>query len=214
MTRPAQPEVSAAVAATAMFVEVLVVGIGSLAGLVVFLGSLAGVKNASHLAPLAESTVVAGLALAFAYALGILVDRGADLVLTSKRRQLRARYFASSATYAEARRAISSNPDLVARADYARARMRICRGWVFNSLLLFVAIDFAIMRFPLEGRILMISATTVIGVLLVLGFYVAWRNITLTSYRKLALQAQPMVPHLFPQQSATVTRDASEGSAL
>ncbi|MFD4794647.1 hypothetical protein [Streptomyces anulatus] len=197
-----------------MFVEVLVVGIGSLTALVVFLVALGGAKNASHLAPLAESTVIAGLALAFAYALGILMDRGADSVLTSKRRRLRARYFASSAIYAEARRAISLNPDLVARADYARSRMRICRGWVFNSLLLFVAIDFAIMRFPLEGRILLISATTAIGALLVLGFYVAWRNITLTSYRKLALQAQPMVPHLFPQQAATGTRNESEGSAL
>ncbi|WP_158709112.1 hypothetical protein [Streptomyces globisporus] len=197
-----------------MFVEVLVVGIGSLAALAVFFVSLAGVNNASRLAPLAESTVIAGLSLAFAYALGILVDRGADSILASKRRQFRARYFASSATYAEAKKAISSNPDLMARADYARSRMRICRGWVFNSLLLFIAIDFAIMRFPLEGRILMISATTVIGFLLVLGFYVAWRNITLTSYRKLALQARSIVPHLFPQQVTTFTRGDSEGSAL
>lgn len=212
LTKPAQPEVSNAVAATAMFVEVLVVGIGSLAALVIFLAAIAGPKNTEHLAPLAGSTVVAGLALAFAYALGILVDRGADAFLASTRRRLRGRHFPSNVEYNKARRFIASYPDLVARADYARSRMRICRGWVLNSFFLFVVADFAIIRFTVEHRALLIAVTTVLGGLLTLGFYVAWRNITSTSYKKLAQQAQPDVLDVPAQQGTAVNHGAPDAS--
>lgn len=185
-----QPEISGAVAATTMFVEVLVVGIGSLAAMATFLAAVAGPENVTRLGPVAGSSVVAGLALAFSYALGILVDRGADALLASKRRRIRARYFDSDADYDRARRFISTRPEIVARADYARSRMRICRGWIINSIFLFGSLVFLVGRFSFETHSTLIVVSAVTGGVLAFGFYIGWRNITMTSYAKLAQQAQ------------------------
>lgn len=190
MSSPNQSESPGLAAATGMFIEVLVVGIGSLSALVGFGAALTGYKTAEQVAPVAGSTLGAGVALAVAYALGILVDRCADFLLKSKRRRLRAQYFPSSSGYAAARRLVSKFPDLVARADYARSRMRICRGWIVNGALLFVSADLVLARFPVQNRIVLISAVTVLGLLLTAGFYLAWKDITLTSYMKLHQQAQ------------------------
>ncbi|MGA5028863.1 hypothetical protein ACPCBE_33280 [Streptomyces griseoincarnatus] len=56
-------------AATAMFVEVLVVGIGFLTGLCILTAAIAGPDNTRKLAPVGGTPLAAGAALAFAYAL-------------------------------------------------------------------------------------------------------------------------------------------------
>ncbi|GAA1733160.1 MULTISPECIES: hypothetical protein [Streptomyces] len=200
MTRPPEPEPSAVVAATAMFVEVLVVGIGFLAGLGVLAAALAGPDNSRHLAPMAGTSLAAGAALAFAYALGIIIDRAADTALAPTRRRLRAQSFPTSAAYAQARLKLAEFPSLMARADYARSRLRICRGWVLNSILLTLAIDLALWRFPVEHRALLLGAATVLGILAVVGFYLSWRAITATGYRKLAAQTAPAATQSVPSQ--------------
>ncbi|MFJ8002512.1 hypothetical protein ACIQ7D_36310 [Streptomyces sp. NPDC096310] len=52
MTGPAQPEPPALAAATAMFIEVLVVGIGALTAAVLLLIALIGPATTAKLAPL------------------------------------------------------------------------------------------------------------------------------------------------------------------
>ncbi|MFB7058714.1 hypothetical protein ACFCXT_37025 [Streptomyces vinaceus] len=175
-----------------------------------FLAAVAGPENLARLGPVAGSSVVAGLALAFSYALGILVDRGADVLLASKRRVIRAQYFDSNADYDRARQFISTRPELVARADYARSRMRICRGWTLNSILLFGALAFLLGRCHFEARSVLIVVSVATGGILGFGFYVAWRNITVTSYAKLAHQAQ-VGSAIAPSQLNT--ESAAEGSA-
>ncbi|MGW1878747.1 hypothetical protein [Streptomyces sp. NPDC001975] len=200
MTRPPQPEPSAVVAATAMFVEVLVVGIGFLTGLGILAAAIAGPGNSRHLAPIAGTSLAAGAALAFAYALGILIDRAADTALAPARRRLRAQSFPASAAYAQAQIKLAEFPSLAARADYARSRLRICRGWILNSILLTPAIDLALWRFPVEHRSLLLGTSTAVGVLAVVGFYLSWRTITATGYRKLAAQTAPAAAQTLPSQ--------------
>lgn len=204
MTKIQQPEISGAVAATTMFVEVLVVGIGSLAALVTFLAAIAGPDNASQISPIMGSSITAGLALAFSYALGILVDRGADGLLAKRRRSIRSVYFTSNSSYSAARQHVSGRPDLAARADYARSRMRICRGWILNSPALFGAAIFLIVRFELKNPTTLIACSAAVGALLTFGFYVAWRNITATSYSKIAQQAQVNTVSVPSQNSSEV----------
>lgn len=200
MTRPPQPEPSAVVAATAMFVEVLVVGIGFLTGLGILGTAIAGSDNSRRLAPLASTPLAAGAALAFAYALGILVDRAADSVLSPVRRHLRARSFPTSGAYAQARIALAQMPVLAARADYARSRLRICRGWMLDSILITLATDLALWRYPVTHRPLLLAVATVLGALATFGFYLSWHTITATGYRKLAVQTAPAATQTVPSQ--------------
>lgn len=185
-----------------MFVEVLVVGIGSLVALVGFISAAVGHEAMKQAAPVLVSTPVSGAALAFSYALGIVMDRGADYVLKRPRRNLRRLHFQSDEIYDQARRSIAENPHIVAMADYARSRMRICRGWFVNCLFLAAAGDLMLWRFPVQNRALVVTATTVLGLLLAWSFYAAWRNITATGYKKLAQQARVSIPDLLNQVGA------------
>ncbi|MEU0195958.1 hypothetical protein ABZ250_40100 [Streptomyces afghaniensis] len=203
MTRPPQPEPSAVVAATAMFIEVLVVGIGFLTGLCILTAAIAGPDNTRKLAPVGGTPLAAGAALAFAYALGILIDRAADTALTPARRKLRAQSFPTSAAYAQARIKLTESPTLVARADYARSRLRICRGWVLNCILITLATDLALWRYSVEHRAVLLTTTNVLGVLAALGFYLSWHTITATGYRKLAIQTAPAATPTVPAQPPT-----------
>ncbi|MFE4687513.1 hypothetical protein ACFRNJ_43215 [Streptomyces sp. NPDC056721] len=199
MTSSPQPEPPALAAATAMFVEVLVVGIGALTAAMLLLTALIGPVTTAKLAPVAGSSAAAGVGLASAYALGILIDRAADAALTPHRRRLRTRFFPSNTAYAQARLRLGDVPVLAARADYARSRMRICRGWTLNTLALTLTADLAMLRYSFEYRSLTLCATTAFGMATAFGFYRAWRALTVTGYRKLAEQttrptASPPVP--------------------
>lgn len=201
MTGPAQPDPPALAAATAMFIEVLVVGIGALTAAVLLLIALIGPATTAKLAPLAGSSAVAGAALAAAYALGILIDRAADTALTPHRRRLRTRFFPSNTAYAQARLRLADSPVLAARADYARSRMRICRGWALNTLALTLTAVLAMLRYSFEHRLLILCTTTVFGLATAFGFYRAWRALTATGYRKLAEQtATPAASQPVPAQ--------------
>ncbi|MER6450830.1 hypothetical protein [Streptomyces venezuelae] len=211
MTNSAQPETPALAAATAMFIEVLVVGIGTLTAAVMLLIALIGPANTTKLAPVAGSSLATGVSLAAAYALGILLDRAADTALTPHRRRLRSRYFATSAAYAQARLRLTDFPTLAARSDYARSRMRICRGWLLNTLALTLTADLAMLRYPLDHRPLILGATTALGIVTAFGFYRAWRALTLTGYRKLAEQTTPpaALPSLPAQPASSSAHRAS-----
>jgi hypothetical protein len=185
-----------------MFVEVLVVGIGFLTALGILGAAIAGPHNSRQLTALAGTPLAAGSALAFAYALGILIDRVADTVLAPVRRRLRSQSFPTSSAYARARIALAEIPALAARADYARSRLRICRGWMLDSILLTLATDLALWRYPVEHRPLLLITATVLGAAAAVGFYLSWHAITATGYRKLAVQTAPAAQTVPSQQSA------------
>lgn len=185
-TLPGEP--SGAVAATAMFVEVLFVGIGFVSALTLAAVAAADSHDATKMVHATASTPFTAAALAAAYALGILIDRAADSALGIVRRRLRTSSFATEATYAQARLALAATPALAARAEYARSRMRVCRGWIINAALLTLAGDAAIARHHAHQRPLLLGLITGFGILTTVGFYTAWQSITVTSYRKLATQ--------------------------
>ncbi|WP_328447588.1 hypothetical protein OG780_12445 [Streptomyces sp. NBC_00386] len=187
-----------------MFVEVLVIGIGALAGVFGCIAAIAGYDNMHKIATVLSSTSASGVALSAAYALGIVFDRAADHLLTSPRRRLRQRYFSTNSAYDEARRAILDFPHLVAMSDYARSRMRICRGWLLDCLLLVLASSLLIWRFPIHDRWSLFIAVIVLGGLCAAGFYLCWRSITATGYKKLAQQASHAAAAV-PSQGGNVT---------
>ncbi|MFK0288786.1 hypothetical protein ACIQVL_51210 [Streptomyces sp. NPDC090499] len=208
VSQPSKPEASGVIAATAMFVEVLVIGIGSFAALAGCVSAVAGYSNMHKAGPLLASTPASGAALAFSYALGVAVDRAADFLLTPYRRKLRSRHFPSNVDYRLARRTVAESPHIAAMADYARSRMRVCRGWVLNSLLLSIAAALLISRFPVQDRAILITASVVLGGIIAAGFFAAWMNITETGYKKLSQQASE-IGAIVPGQGDGATATAS-----
>ncbi|MFE6475695.1 hypothetical protein [Streptomyces rochei] len=209
----AQPETPALAAATAMFIEVLVVGIGFLTSLVLLAAAAAGPDTAAKAAPIAGSTAAAGVGLAAAYALGILLDRAADWALAPVRRRLRQDSFPSDGDYARARLTLATVPSLAALADYARSRMRICRGWAVNCVLLTIASDCVLLRYEVGHRTLLLVLITTVGLALAAGFYRAWHTITATGYRKLAQQTTDLTAGALPSQGGSPTSTAPAPSS-
>lgn len=205
MTGAAEPEPPALAAATAMFVEILVVGIGALSAAVLLLIALIGSAATAKLAPAAGSSLVAGVALAAAYAVGILIDRAADTILASQRRRLRDQYFTSPGDYAQARLLLADHPILAARADYARSRMRICRGWILNTIALTLTADLAMLRYSFTYRPLTLCVLTLIGTVTAFGFHRAWYALTNTGYRKLTEQTAHFTDRTSPPPENVVS---------
>ncbi|EMF56527.1 hypothetical protein GTY82_06940 [Streptomyces sp. SID5476] len=188
-----------------MFIEVLVVGIGTLSAGTLLLIALIGPATTAKLAPATDSTLVAGAALAAAYALGVLTDRVADTTFMPIDRRLRTASFPTEASYARARLRLAEIPSLSAQADYARSRTRICRGWAFNTAALILTSDLALLRYSFDRRPLVMGAITVLGLLIAFGFYRSWHMLTAISYSKLAEQTallgpSPALPNQGPVQ--------------
>ncbi|WP_327188280.1 hypothetical protein [Streptomyces sp. NBC_01334] len=77
--------------------------------------------------------------------------------------------------------------------------MRICRGWLVNTVALTLAAGLALLRYSFEHRELVVCVVTVLGLLTAFGFYRAWHALAATGYRKLAEQtmlagSSPPVP--------------------
>lgn len=139
---------------TNLFVELMIIGIGAVSaiglavigclepGVIPLLANL-GMETAATILTLAPL-------LALTYVVGILIDRLADVLFKHTwANRLRGRYFSSDEDGSEdegtdayhlARRMVLVGPDRLARLiEYGRSRMRICRGWTVNGMLLIVA---------------------------------------------------------------------------
>jgi hypothetical protein len=133
---------------THLFVELLVIGIGAFAALLLLLAAIfgwspdtfSGLMGLQALFPI----------LAAVYVLGILVDRLADICFDWKDKEQRREIFPDDdekhTKYFESRRTLVIDGENLWRdLEYVRSRSRICRGWTVNSLLL--AICFTIYHF-------------------------------------------------------------------
>ncbi len=137
---------------TNLFVELMIIGIGAVSAIgLAVIGCLQ--PGTIPLATLGMETAATILTLApllaLTYVVGILIDRIADVIFKHFwANRLRGRYFGSedgseddgTDAYHLARRMVLVGPDRLARLiEYGRSRMRICRGWTINGMLLFVA---------------------------------------------------------------------------
>jgi hypothetical protein len=180
----------AGVAATAMFVEVLVIGIGGLTVLGLGAAAILGPKPVQAAANLG-SPADAAILLSGAYALGILVDRAADRLLHRAAAGLRSTMFDSDDDYGLARMKLTQVPAFAARAEYARSRLRVCRGWMLDGVGLTATGAAYVARFgPANQRVLLIILISACGLSFSACAFLTWRSIVGTGYRSLARQVQ------------------------
>ena len=164
---------------TNLFVELMVIGVGALSAILLTVAAVFPAGSYAHLLN-AESfaAIVLVPLLALTYVLGIIVDRLADRLFTRPAHRLRSHHFEDDASYHHARRTVLAGPEKIANLlEYARSRMRICRGWAVNSMLLLLAWNlFA------DGRAAFLG-TALLFVLLA-GSIFAWRMLVASQYRK------------------------------
>ncbi|MCT6700517.1 hypothetical protein [Rheinheimera sp. 4Y26] len=123
---------------TDLFVELIVVGCGAFAALLLLLLAVFGVDS-SLLQQLLGMPVLALPALVLIYLLGILTDRFADRLfnkywVAAKQQQ---QYPGGQASFHKDKTLVLAKSErFAALYEYSRSRQRICRGWALNALLL------------------------------------------------------------------------------
>ena len=162
---------------TSLFVELVVIGSGAAAWVGLLVAGAFGwawVPVDRMLSPVAVVPV-----LSVVYVLGIVVDRIADALFQRQLMRLRGRWFASPHEYYRAQDFVYTRSQPLAHFyEYGRSRLRICRGWVVNSVLTAVSLDvFVWVRLPEDGRTKVAVLGTLGLLLLAIGCWIAWRRL-------------------------------------
>ena len=176
---------------THLFVELLVIGFGALLWVVMFVAALFGFDDLA-VAQWSRSVLFLLPMTMLAYVLGIVIDRLADRVFEGwDKRHLRRHFGSNIADYYTKRRIlVIHGHDLWSHLEYGRSRLRICRGWAVNALLLFVAMTsfFFTQRPPqLSLQLLVVINSSLL--LLCFGCIASWRTLNLAEYRKIDRQS-------------------------
>lgn len=171
---------------TNLFVELIVIGVGAFLWVVLLLVSILGYdKTATELALTPGGLI---FMLSVIYVLGIITDRLADgLFDILWGRKIRERNIGSLANYYDARRRMSENSrHLADLLEYGRSRLRICRGWAFNSALTVLALNvFLIVAGETVANRTRTDLVGTIGlVLLTVGAWYSWKRIAESEYRR------------------------------
>ncbi len=172
---------------TELFVELIVIGIGAITWIVLGTLSIFGYTWIPREEFFSVPSLIPFLSLV--YIVGIVTDRIADVLFEAIWvPKLQKRYYSSSAIARDDRRLIYSRNEYLANLiEYGRSRLRICRGWAFNAVLIMIAADFFIAT-QVAGRDLQIKLF--IWVNLLVGFvayfsWYSWYRLQDTQYRRL-----------------------------
>ena len=177
---------------TNLFVELIVIGVGAFIWLILLVFSMFGYAwvPMDSLQSIGASIPI----LAVVYVSGIISDRVADTVFEwIWSDDLRKPYFQDRREYYNARRIILTRSERLSDLlEYGRSRLRICRGWAFNSILIAICLNtFVWTKFSDKSFATSISVFGSISILVfALGAWFAWRKLTQNEYRKIKEQAE------------------------
>jgi len=172
---------------TDLFVELIVIGIGATAWVVLATFSIFGYEWAPLEQLLSVSAIIP--ALSIVYIMGIITDRIADILFEKiwTPKILRKHYASSEGAREDRRLIYIENEYLANLLEYGRSRLRICRGWAFNAVLIIIASNFFISTQVLDQSVktkLFIWINLIIGFVAYYSWY-SWHQLTDTQYRRL-----------------------------
>jgi hypothetical protein len=180
-------------ATTAIFAEILIVGLQACVWLALFLTAVTGPLQADISFLKGWEGLASTFVLGVAYALGILVDRLADSLLSPVDKRLRDRWLPrkkGEPSISQRRLRIMATDEGMAKfLDYLRSRVRIARSTAFNVLLILTGLivlgvqEAASYRAPSGNKFLLVAG--IIGPLLLALSLFAWARISKTYYRRL-----------------------------
>lgn len=202
---------SNAVATTALFVELVVIGAGTTGAACVALASAVGwdwLRTVSDAGPL-----VLGVT-ALVYVLGIVVDRIADALfepLTTRWRR-RAYQVGGQPTrdYDHDLLAVIRQAPLASRLAYGRSRLRVCRGWVLNGLMTGIALAAYVLNMPTGQARLGLGLGGGLALLaLTWGCFYSYKSLAMTQYRQVLSQAVALEAASSTEALIDATSDAA-----
>jgi hypothetical protein len=128
---------------------------------------------------------------------GIVADRVSDATFDILwGRRLRARSFSDQHDYYQSYCRIFTMSERLANLhDYGRSRLRICRGWAVNSVLIAVAGNVLVWTRVADGVLrstLAITITSSMAAMAVLSWW-AWKRLTESEYLKTQKQVEFLV---------------------
>lgn len=176
---------------TNLFVELIVIGIGTTIWIVLLVLSVFGYEWIPYEQALSLPALIPVLSII--YVLGIVTDRIADalfhhLWIASLRRD----YARSESHDFDDRRLIYIRSERLADLlEYGRSRLRICRGWAFNTVGILITLHLFVWT-RVADRVLR-GQLAIFGTLclltLIASLWFAWRQLVITDYRKVRDQA-------------------------
>lgn len=127
-------------ATTQLFVELLVIG----AGAILWLGQIAGILGIRLGASICEpNALVVGVVTALAYVMGIVVDRVSRLLFWWPERHYEHSLLLDGKLPPQRdthRYLLLRGPALAPLIEYNRSRLRVCRAWCLNLLVVTIAL--------------------------------------------------------------------------
>lgn len=170
---------------TSLFVEILMIG----SGLITWLGLLAFAFLGLDWLPsnLSINSLILIPFTAILYVLGIVWDRVVDRITDFWDKPIRNKYFTNSNEYHIAKDTVYSDAEpLKDLFEYTRSRMRICRSWMIDWLMISITFPFYIYSNNLVTKKItfIIFFSTVFFLLSLITFY-SWKKLTRTFYMRL-----------------------------
>lgn len=208
---------------TDLFVEIIIIGIGALIWLTLLIFICFGYSwiwvDPIELPSMFSSVITLVLFLAIAYVLGIIVDRVADRIFEIVKPRVKNKCYESekidpkkSVDYDNRRYIYERSEVLVDMLLYGRSRLRICRGWAFNAVLIwfFTNILFVTGQFGEIGDKPFIFSNIAL-IMLVSGLIYSWCELTYTDYRKVAQQSK-WLRELHAQEGTIPSKNGLSGN--
>jgi hypothetical protein len=168
---------------TSLFVELLVIGTGTLIWIILVLNAL-GIDTFNAVKPYLEyELMLTSLGLAVVYTLGIVTDRLADGLLSIPAKKIRSKIYPNRKKIIIDKVEIYNNATpLVDMIDYGRSRLRICRGWILNLFFILSSGNWNLWKISEKNHLIIFN---IFMVVLLLGLYYAWSNLAQKEYEKI-----------------------------
>ena len=175
---------------TNLFVELIVIGIGTLFALMLSVMSIFGYEWISWNV-ITSSTMLIPL-LSITYLLGIVIDRLADKIYSSWSKKLRLKQFSCNDKYHDARTYVyqCANERIVSLFLYGRSRLRISRSWSLNCIFLLITIPIFVWvrcdRIANNNKVLITISSIIFFGCGALATCLVWQKLAKNDYKRLA----------------------------
>ena len=176
---------------TDLFVELIVIGMGSTVWIFFLIISIFGFSWVDFNKLFSLPALFPFLSLT--YVLGIVFDRISDTIFELIwAKELFRKYYENKDDFHDDRRFIYIHEGRLADLlEYGRSRLRICRGWALNSVLILLTLNFFVWtKLPDSSLKIQVSIFgSFLCIFLACGTWFSWYKLTLNDFRRVKEQA-------------------------
>ncbi len=168
-----------------LFVELIIIGIGFTLSFLFGLYCMDVVKLELLTSVKMDGLIILPILISVVYSLGIVADRIADGLFTWQGNKIREKYYPDRNKVLEDKSIILlEDSPLAEMILYGRSRMRICRGWMLNLVMLLPSMNYFFIKLNPQPDAFLVLVNFMLMLLIVL-FYFSWIKLTDSEYDKL-----------------------------